>query len=74
VFVPSDRQIPRATTDGEPIVVASERSEAARAFYSLAGLYLQHERVTDDAARNGNGSNGDAGSGKRRRRKLWARS
>jgi len=74
VFVPSDRQIPRATTDGEPIVVASERSEAARAFYSLAGLYLQPERVTDDAARNGNGSNGDAGSGKRRRRKLWARS
>jgi pilus assembly protein CpaE len=74
VFVPSDRQIPRATTDGEPIVVASERSEAARAFYSLAGSYLQPERVTDDAARNGNGSNGDAGSGKRRRRKLWARS
>jgi len=74
VFVPSDRQIPRATTDGEPIVVASERSEAARAFHSLADLYLQPELVTDGAAQNGNGSNGDASGGKRRRRTLWARS
>ncbi len=43
VFVPSDREIPRATTDGQPIVVANGRSEAARAFHSLADLYVQDE-------------------------------
>src|SRR5205823_5962954 len=36
VFVPSDREIPRATTAGQPIVVAAGRSEAARAFHALA--------------------------------------
>ncbi|HKD33392.1 MAG TPA: AAA family ATPase [Gaiellaceae bacterium] len=69
VFVPSDRQIPRATTDGQPIVVASERSEAARAFHSLADLYLQKELVAAAVNGNGNGkgSNGDGGSKRRRR-------
>jgi pilus assembly protein CpaE len=67
VFVPSDRQIPRATTDGEPIIVASDRSEPARAFHALADLYLQDELVSAATASNGNGSDGD---GKRRRRRL----
>lgn len=77
VFVPSDRQIPRATTDGQPIVVASERSEAARAFHSLADLYLQKELVAAAVNGNGNGSNGDGGSKRRlgrRRRTKQARS
>jgi pilus assembly protein CpaE len=70
-FVPSDRQIPRATTDGQPIVVASGRSEAARAFHGLADLYLQDVLVAAAAAGNGNGSNGSDGNGgsKRRRRR-----
>jgi pilus assembly protein CpaE len=39
VLVPSDRAIPRAITDGRPIVVAEPRSKAARAFFSLADRY-----------------------------------
>jgi pilus assembly protein CpaE len=70
-FVPSDRQIPRATTDGQPIVVASGRSEAARAFHGLADLYLQDVLVAATVAGNGNGSNGsDDNGGKKLRRRL----
>ena len=78
VFVPSDRQIPRATTDGQPIVVASGRSEAARAFHGLADLYLQDALVAGVTASNGNGngnaSNGDGEPKRRRRRSKRARS
>jgi pilus assembly protein CpaE len=69
VFVTSDRQIPRATTDGQPIVVANVRSEPARAFHTLADLYLQEELVSEVTAGNGNGSDGD-GNGNRKRRRL----
>src|SRR5919197_1596942 len=40
VFVPSDRDIPKTLTDGLPIVLAEERSDAASAFRSLAALYV----------------------------------
>src|ERR687883_392335 len=40
VFVPSDRDIPKSLTDGLPIVLAEERSEAAQAFRSLAARYV----------------------------------
>jgi len=74
VFVPSDRQIPRATTDGEPIVVAATRSEAARAFHTLADLYVHEEVVQVPVSSNGNGDspNGN-GSHKRRRRRKRAK-
>ncbi len=39
VLVPSDRAIPRAITDGRPIVVAEPRSNAAKAFTALARRY-----------------------------------
>jgi pilus assembly protein CpaE len=39
VLVPSDRGIPRAITDGQPIVLAEPRSVAAKAFTSLALRY-----------------------------------
>jgi pilus assembly protein CpaE len=39
VLVPSDREISRSVNEGLPIVLANERSEAARAFRSLATLY-----------------------------------
>ena len=74
VFVPSDRQIPRATTDGQPIVVASGRSEAARAFHGLADLYLQDELVAGVTASNGNGSTGEGEPKRRRRRSKRTRS
>ena len=53
VLVPSDREISCSVNEGTPIVLARERSEAARAFDSLAKL-LQHDDPT--AGRNGNGS------------------
>jgi pilus assembly protein CpaE len=39
VYVPSDREIPRAVNEGEPIVQSRPESEAAAAFRSLAVLY-----------------------------------
>jgi pilus assembly protein CpaE len=40
VFVPSDRAVPRAVTNGQAIVSASPKSGPAKAFYELANLYL----------------------------------
>jgi pilus assembly protein CpaE len=70
IFVPSDRQIPRATTDGEPIVVANGRAESARAFHSLADLYLENEPASAGVTTNGAASNGDRSNGDRQRRLL----
>ena len=41
VLVPSDRAIPRAITDGLPIVLAGPSSGAAHAFTGLAEMYLR---------------------------------
>jgi pilus assembly protein CpaE len=43
VLIPSDRQIPISVNEGVPIVVADERSEAARAFRRLAESYTEPE-------------------------------
>jgi pilus assembly protein CpaE len=43
VLIPSDRQIPISVNEGVPIVVADERSEAARAFRKLAESYTELE-------------------------------
>jgi hypothetical protein len=55
-------------------VVASGRSEAARAFHGLADLYMQEGLVAETAASNGNGSNGDGRRKRGRRRTKKARS
>jgi pilus assembly protein CpaE len=73
VFVPSDRQIPRATTDGQPIVVANGRAEAARAFHALADLYVHEDSVTEVVA-NGNGNGNGKTPSRRLRRRMRARS
>jgi pilus assembly protein CpaE len=39
VLVPNQRDIPRAITEGTPIVSAQPRSTAAKAFRKLAGMY-----------------------------------
>jgi pilus assembly protein CpaE len=44
VFVPSDRDIPRAVNEGKSILAAKPQSEAAQAFRSLAASYLQAEQ------------------------------
>ncbi len=58
VFVPSDREIPRSVNEAMPIVASKANSDVARAFSSLAGMYLG-----DDASKNGR---------RRRRRKKKA--
>ena len=39
IFIPSDREIPRAVNEGVPIVLAQPDSEASRAFGVLADIY-----------------------------------
>ncbi len=51
VMVPSDREIPRSVNEGMPIVAAKARSEAAKSFRRLAGLY----NGATPAATNGRG-------------------
>jgi pilus assembly protein CpaE len=41
VLIPSDREIPRSVNEGTPIVASRERSEAAKAFRSLADRYAK---------------------------------
>jgi pilus assembly protein CpaE len=56
ILVPSDRAIPRAITDGIPIVAADAKSGAARAFTDLASVYLQtaaREDNSESGQRNG---------------------
>ena len=45
ILIPSDRQIPISVNEGVPIVIADERSEAARAFRRLAESYTEPEPV-----------------------------
>ena len=59
VLVPSDREIPRAVNEGQPIVLSKPGSEAARAFGQLADRFV--------ASKDGNGTD------PRRRRSLFAR-
>jgi pilus assembly protein CpaE len=42
-LVPSDREIPRSTTEGTPIVLAKSNSEAAAAFQKLAESLVRSE-------------------------------
>jgi MinD-like ATPase involved in chromosome partitioning or flagellar assembly len=57
VLVPSDRDIPRALSEGLPIVLSKPGSAAATAFHYLATLY------------HSNGE-GPAADGRPRRRRL----
>src|SRR5262249_7442980 len=61
VMVPSDREIPRAVTEGVPIVMALPTGEASQAFQGLAARFArrEHEGELQEAA---------AASGKGRRR------
>ncbi|HWN22933.1 MAG TPA: AAA family ATPase [Gaiellaceae bacterium] len=60
VLVGSDRAIPRALTNGEPIVVAEPRSKAARSYTALAERFLGAAgRLATDPARGATESNGN---------------
>jgi pilus assembly protein CpaE len=58
ILVPSDEEIPRALTEGLPIVQANEKSPAARAYRSLAELYLEELRPEPSANGSRNGHSG----------------
>ena len=53
VMIPSDREIARAVNEGTPIVLAQERSDAARAFGQLVD-YFSFVPPPEQAV-NGNG-------------------
>jgi pilus assembly protein CpaE len=56
ILVPSHRDIARSVNEGAPVVISQRRSEAARAFESLASLFSeQREPVTVENPRKGRG-------------------
>jgi pilus assembly protein CpaE len=57
VLVPSAREIAKSMTDGVPIVLSAERSEAAQAFRALGEVYAAEASSTHHNG-NGEGSNG----------------
>jgi pilus assembly protein CpaE len=60
VLVPSDREVPCSVNEAVPLVLAKRRSEAARAFESLAHLYLN-----GDAPSSSNGKRRGRRKGKK---------
>ena len=64
IFVPSDREIPRAVNEGVPIVTARPQSESAEAFRALAGMFTGTVAVSTT-------DNGNATAGPKR--KLFGR-
>ena len=62
VFIPSDREIPRAVNEGVPITLAKPVSETAAAFRQLASFYVEDADSESAAAQNGQ----DPAHGRRR--------
>src|SRR4029077_1218485 len=48
MLVPSDRNVTRSVKQGRPIAPLHRRSEAARAFHALAGMYIADARGEDE--------------------------
>jgi pilus assembly protein CpaE len=46
ILVPSDRSVARSVNEGQPIAIANRRTDAARAFHALAGLYISDHEAT----------------------------
>lgn len=51
VLVPSDREVTRSINLGEPIATANRRSQAARAYHALAGMYIADDQPLGDAGK-----------------------
>jgi pilus assembly protein CpaE len=51
MLVPSDRNVTRSVNQGEPIALLHRRSDAARAFHGLAGMYIGEQEPTISGAR-----------------------
>ena len=50
ILIPSDRLIPVSVNEGEPIVLAEDRSGAARAFRALADIYIEAKEELEPVA------------------------
>jgi pilus assembly protein CpaE len=46
VFIPSDREIPRAVNEGQPILAARPNSDAAQGFRKLSSLIINAGAVS----------------------------
>jgi pilus assembly protein CpaE len=53
VLIPSHRDIARSVNEGAPVVISQKRSDAARAFDQLAGLFSSLAAAPDGGARRG---------------------
>jgi pilus assembly protein CpaE len=51
ILVPSHRDVARSVNEGSPVVVSQRRSEAARAFEALAGLFTRAPEVAPEPRR-----------------------
>ncbi|HEX8854155.1 MAG TPA: AAA family ATPase [Thermoleophilaceae bacterium] len=69
VLVPSHRDIARSVNQGAPIVLSGKRSEAARAFADLAGLYITNRSHALAPAANGAADANGRHNGKPRKRR-----
>jgi hypothetical protein len=61
MLVPSDRNVTRSVNQGDPIALLHRRSDAARAFHALAGMYVEEQQPSGSTSR-------------KRRRRLFQRS
>ncbi len=55
ILVPSHRDIARSVNEGAPVVVSQRRSEAARSFEALAGLFTEAPEILPTATRRSRG-------------------
>jgi pilus assembly protein CpaE len=53
VLIPSHRDIARSVNEGAPVVISQKRSDAARAFDQLAGLFSSLAATSDGGGRRG---------------------
>ena len=50
IFIPSDREIPRAVNEGVPVTISRPQSYAAASFHELAGLFTSDTTAGDQVA------------------------
>jgi pilus assembly protein CpaE len=69
VFIPSDREIPRAVNEGVPVTISRPQSYAASSFYDLAALFTGGPAEQEPVLAESSSSSGGLGSFFRLRRK-----
>ncbi len=59
IFIPSDREIPRAVNEGVPVTLSRPQSFAAASFHELASLFTGHAAGAEPVAAGAGGSGGE---------------